>query len=156
MPAREKPAESQFYFKATGFQRKIAAVVSFALISLIVLLHLSAVGHIDHSRYLNPCGFQIRHNLPCPTCGITRAMLAFGRGDIFDAFYIQPAGGVLALLLFVSAFFTFIIAVFGVYFRFLENFFRELKVRYIILAAVIVFLGGWAVTLARALAAGRR
>jgi len=40
-----------------------------------------------------------------------------------------------------------------VYFRFLERFFREVKVRYIILALIVIIAAGWAVTLARALAA---
>jgi len=42
----------------------------------------------------------------------------------------------------------------GLYFRFIERFFKEVKVRYIILALIIIIVAGWAVTLARALAAG--
>jgi len=42
-------------------------------------------------------------------------------------------------------------AVFGVYFGFLKRFIAEVKVRYIILALVIIFAASWAVTLARAL-----
>jgi hypothetical protein len=37
-------------------------------------------------------------------------------------------------------------------FRFVERFFAEVRLRYIILAIVIIIAAGWAVTLARALA----
>jgi len=52
-----------------------------------------------------------------------------------------------------TAFLAFIIAVFGVYFGFLERFFTEVKIKHIVLALVIIIAAGWAVTLARALAA---
>ena len=45
------------------------------------------------------------------------------------------------------------IAVFGKYFRFIDRLLYEIKVRYFILAVIIIIAAGWAVTLARALAA---
>jgi hypothetical protein len=53
----------------------------------------------------------------------------------------------------IAAILAFITAVFGVYFHFIRRFFTEVKLRYIILALVIVIAAGWAVTLARAIAA---
>jgi hypothetical protein len=53
----------------------------------------------------------------------------------------------------LAAVLAFIIAVFGVYFRFIERFFTEVKLRYMILALIIIIVAGWAVTLARTLAA---
>ena len=103
-------------------------------------------------RWLGYCGFKQRHGLPCPTCGMTTATLAFAQGRIFEAFYIQPACGFLCCVMILTAILAFIIAVFGVYFCFIERFFKEVKVRYIILALIIIVAAGWAVTLARALA----
>jgi len=53
----------------------------------------------------------------------------------------------------LTAVLEFIIAVFGVYFRFIEWFFTEVKLRYMILALIIIIVAGWTVTLARSLAA---
>jgi hypothetical protein len=53
----------------------------------------------------------------------------------------------------IAAILAFIIAVFVVYFRFIERFFTEVKLRYMILALIIIIAAGWAVTLARAVAA---
>jgi len=79
-------------------------------------------------------------------------VVAFAQGKIFEAFYIQPAAALLCCVLVVVAFLALLMAVFGVYFGFLERFITEVKVRYIILALVIIIAAGWAVTLARALA----
>jgi len=84
---------------------------------------------------------------------MTSATLAFAQGKILKAFYTQPAAGLLCSVMVIGAFFSFFIAFFGVYFRFLKRFFAEVKVRHIILALLIIIAAGWAVTLARALAA---
>ena len=85
---------------------------------------------------------------------MTTATLAFAQGKILEAFYIQPAAGLLYCVMVIAAVLAFFVAVFGVYFRFIKRFFSEVKVRYIILALLIIIVAGWAVTFARALAAG--
>jgi hypothetical protein len=85
---------------------------------------------------------------------MTTATLAFAQGKIFEALYIQPAAGLLLCIMVFIAFLAFFTSVFGVYFRFIKRFFKEIKVRYIILALLIIIAAGWAVTLARAFAAG--
>jgi len=80
-------------------------------------------------------------------------MLAFVQGKIFEAFYIQPTGALLYCIMVIAAFFALFTAVFGVHFGFIKRFFAKVKIRYIILALLLVIIAGWAVTLARALAA---
>jgi len=55
-------------------------------------------------------------------------------------------------ILAVFGFLTFIEAVFGVYFTFIDSFFKRMKFWYVLLVLGFVVAGGWAVTLARALA----
>ncbi|MHC4537769.1 MAG: DUF2752 domain-containing protein [Planctomycetota bacterium] len=131
----------------------VAAIVCLGIIVFFGSFALAGHYKIEMGRLLGYCGFKQRTGLPCPTCGMTTATLAFAQGRIFEAFYIQPACGLLGSLMVVAAFLAFIIAVFGVYFRFIERFFKEVKLRYMILALIIIIAAGWAVTLARALAA---
>ncbi|MHC4754146.1 MAG: hypothetical protein ACYTBP_03295 [Planctomycetota bacterium] len=84
---------------------------------------------------------------------MTTAALAFIQGQFLKSFYIQPVCALFCCILVLTAFLAFIIAVFGVYFRFLKRFFTEFKLKYIILAFIIIIAAGWAVTIARALAA---
>jgi hypothetical protein len=83
---------------------------------------------------------------------MTTAALVFARGRIFQAFYIQPAAALFCCVLIFSAVLAFLTSVFGLSFRFVERFFAEVRVRYIILAIVIIIAASWAVILARALA----
>ena len=87
---------------------------------------------------------------------MTTSVYKFARGEIFGydgSFYAQPAAALLCFVLIVVAFLAFIIAVFGVYFGFIDRFFKEVKIRHIILALIIIIAAGWTVTLAWALAA---
>ena len=87
---------------------------------------------------------------------MTTSVFKFVQGDVFGrngAFYIQPAAAFLCSILLIIALLAFLIAVFGVYSGFVSRFFVEVKIKHIILALIIIIAGGWAVTLARALAA---
>jgi len=59
----------------------------------------------------------------------------------------------LCCVLVVVAFLALFTVVFGVYFRFIKRFFAEVKIRHLIVALLVIIAAGWAVTLARALAA---
>jgi len=144
----------KIFSRASSRQRMAAVIVCLVVIGFFGLFALAGHYNINMGRWLGYCGFKQRYGLPCPTCGMTTAALAFAQGKIFEAFFIQPACALLCCVLVVIAFLAFVISVFGVYFRFLERFFREVKVRYIILALIVIIAAGWAVTLARALAAG--
>ena len=143
----------KFFYRASIGQRKVAAIVCMGIIVFFAVFALAGHYKIDMGRLLGYCGFKQRTGLPCPTCGMTTATLAFAQGRILEAFYIQPACGLLCCVIVLAAIMAFIIAVFGVYFRFIERFFKEVKIRYMILALIVIIIAGWAVTLARALVA---
>ncbi|MHC4207634.1 MAG: DUF2752 domain-containing protein [Planctomycetota bacterium] len=153
MQTSQQLNKPKFFYRASSGQRKVSAIVCVGIIVFFAVFALAGYYKIDMGRWLGYCGFKQRTGLPCPGCGMTTAVLAFAQGRIFEAFYIQPACGFLCCVMVIAAVLAFIIAVFGVYFRFIERFFREVKLRYMILALVIIFVAGWAVTWARTLAA---
>ncbi len=139
--------------RASSRQRLLAGLVLSVVVISFGLFWLAANAKIDIGPLINPCGFKQRYGLPCPTCGMTTSVLTFVQGKIFESFYIQPVAALLCCIMVVVAFLAFLIAVFGVYFAFLRRFFTEVKIKHIILALIVVIAAGWAVTLARALAA---
>jgi hypothetical protein len=153
MQASQQLNKPKFFYRSSSGQRMVAAIVCFGIIVFFAVFALAGHYKIDMGRWLGYCGFMQRTGLPCPTCGMTTATLAFAQGRIFEAFYTQPACGLLCSVMVIAAILAFIIAVFGVYFRFIERFFTEVKLRYMILALIIIIAAGWAVTLARAVAA---
>ncbi|MHC4463453.1 MAG: DUF2752 domain-containing protein [Planctomycetota bacterium] len=144
--------KSKFFFRSSPHQRVKAAVVFLAVVAFFGLFRLTA--HYKIALWPLGCGFEQKYDLPCPGCGMNTSVSAFAQGKILEAFYIQPACALLCSVLAFSALLAFIIAVFGVYFDFIKRFFAEVKIRYIILALIIVFAAGWAVTLARAFSRG--
>jgi len=153
MQTSQQLNKPKFFSRASPHQRIIATVVFLVVAGSFGLAWLAATGKFDIGWWLGPCGLKQKYGLPCPTCGMTTSVLAFSQGKIFDSFYIQPAAGLLCCVLVIIAFLAFFIAVFGVYFGFIKRFFTEVKIKHIILALIVIIAAGWAVTLARALAA---
>ncbi len=53
-----------------------------------VALYTALAGAVEHAPSL--CVFRNVTNLPCPTCGTTRATLAFARGDVMAGVLYNP------------------------------------------------------------------
>lgn len=154
MQVSQQLNKSKFVCRASRRQRAASALTLLILLALFGLLSLAAHYNIALAPY--GCGFKLKYDLPCPTCGMTTSVFKFVRGEIFGrngAFYTQPAAALLCTVLVIAALLAFIMAVFGVYFGFIKRLLIEVKMRHIILALVIIIAAGWAVTLARALAA---
>jgi hypothetical protein len=130
-----------------------AALFAAGVVALFGSLWLLQRVGFDFGLLFGPCGMKQRTGLPCPTCGMTTCVLAFARGEVLTAFYVQPAGALLCSLLIGAVFFAFLTAVLGVYFHFFDRLWAELKVRYVVAGLLVILTAGWAVTLARALAA---
>ncbi len=152
MQTSQQINKSKFFCRASLRQRAWAGGIFLAAAALYGLFWLDVHDKIDIGRWLSPCGFKQKYDLPCPTCGVTTSARAFVQGRIFEAFYIQPAGTLLCSVVAVSAFLAFLIAVFGVYFKILGRLFAEIKIKYVILAVLIIIAAAWAVTFVRALA----
>ena len=106
---------------------------------------------INLSPVLGVCGFKQNFGLPCPGCGWTHAAQAFAAGHIVDAFCLQPAAAAFCLAAVVVAVFALQIAIFGIDSAPLRWARSPGGVKTLILAAVIVILVGWMVTMAQAL-----
>jgi hypothetical protein len=139
------------FTRASRRQRVRAGIVLAVLAVLFGLIHLMATGRIDADRWLDPCGFKQRYGLPCPTCGMTTSVLAFARGRIFESFYIQPAAALACCIMVIAAFLALLTAAFGIYFRFLDSLFSQIRLKHLILALIILIAAAWAVTLSRAI-----
>ena len=133
------------FTRAAARQRLIAAIVFFAIAGSFAALWL--IAHYDINLYPFPCGFKQRYGLPCPTCGYTHAVLYFAQGQIIRSFYTQPAAALFCTLAVAAAFFAFLVAAFGVYSPPFERLILCLKLRYIIIAMVLVIVVGWVYTL---------
>jgi len=153
MQERQQDSTSKATRRASARQRKIATVIVVAVAGGFGGLWLLERVGFDFGRLFPPCGLKMRTGLTCPTCGMTTAVRAFARGEVFTAFYLQPAAGLLCSLSIATLFFAFLTAVFGIYFSFLDRVFARVRVVHVIVGLLVILAAGWAVTLARAVAA---
>ena len=153
MGKRQQLSQRKVARRASARQRAIAALVASVVLALFGGLWLLQRVGFAFGVLLGPCGMKQRTGLPCPTCGMTTSVLAFARGEWLTAFYVQPAGAFLGSLLIALAFFALLTSVFGIYFGFLDRLRAELKLRWIAAGLLVILAAGWAVTLARAVAA---
>lgn len=153
MQSSQQPNEPKIRRRASSRQRLVAAIVFLSVVAFFGFFWLVGRYELDLGWWFGYCGFKQKYGLPCPTCGMTTSVLAFSQGQIWDAFYTQPAAAFLCSIMAAAAFLALLIAVLGVYFLFLERFLAEVKAKHIILALIVIIVAGWAVTLARALAA---
>jgi len=152
MQASQQLINPKSLLRRASRQRRITAAIIFtAVASFFGIFAVAAHNDTDMGRWLGYCGFKQRTGLPCPTCGMTTATLAFAGGHIGEAFYIQPAWALVCSVMVIAAILAFITAVFAVDFCFIDDFFAKVKVRYIIAALIVILAAGWAVTMARAL-----
>jgi hypothetical protein len=129
---------------STG-QRMLTGAILPAVAFVFAFLRFAAIH--KWVFYPFPCGFRARFGLPCPTCGMTTAVLAFSRGDILQSFYIQPAAAMLCCILIATGIGGMTMAIFGTDWGLV----RSIKLKYIIVVFIVLVGGGWAVTLARAI-----
>ena len=139
--------------RASAKERKISALIVLGTVVVFGALALLQMLDFDFGLLVGPCGMKQRMGLPCPACGMTTSVLAFARGEVFLAFYVQPAAAFLCSLLVAGAFFAFLAGVFGVYFSIFDRLLATVRIRDVVLGLLVVLAAGWAVTLARALAA---
>jgi hypothetical protein len=153
MRVRQQATQIGMICRASARQRKIAALIALSVIGLFAGLWLLQQVGFDFGLIFPRCGVKQRWGLTCPTCGMTTSVLAFARGEILTAFYIQPAAAFLCTLLVVAAFLAFFVSVSGVYFTALDRLVEEIRIRHLAVGLIIILAAGWAVTLARAVAA---
>jgi hypothetical protein len=134
--------------------RLAAGLIVLGLAGGGVTLWLSGRGHIDLGFWLGVCGFKQRFGLPCPGCGWTHAGQAFLTGHPIRAFMIQPAAAFFCAGGALTGIFALLVAVFGIEFGFLRRLYAAVGIKTLVLCAVIVLFGGWAVTLLRAILQG--
>ena len=147
---RNPGCTSPFLAPATRRQRSRAAFVAAGVLGLFGSLYVAQRLGFDFGLLFWPCGFKQRYGLPCPTCGMTTAVLAFARGQIVLAFSIQPAAGLLCSALVVAAAASLVIAISGIIPGFVEGTLARVRMLHVLIALGLLLAAGWAVTFLRA------
>lgn len=57
-----------------------------------------------YSESVELCIFKVITGVPCPSCGSTRSVVSFFKGDVYEAIMYNPIGIILAVLIVFTPF----------------------------------------------------
>lgn len=135
------------WVKLPRSSRSLLAVSGVAILVVFGSLNLVQAVGLEPGRWFGPCGFQQRHGLPCPTCGITTATLAFARGKIYQAFKSQPAAAIMCLGLFLAGSSGLMAAVMGKIPRPIWNACKAVRPRWLAIVVLMLVIVIWLIRL---------
>lgn len=142
-------AQSVAAGESTWRRRAVGAIVflgAATLTAIAAALHPAAAGHGTHEQLgLPPCSTYMFTGRPCPTCGYTTAFSHLAHGRLIEAFIVQPAGALAALVIVAAGFVGGYVMVSG---RDLGDRLRPVLRWQTLLIVAGVVLAGWAYKLA--------
>lgn len=88
----------------TRYLPRKLAITFVCILLLIALLHATGIMHTDRVGHLLPffCPFKAITGIPCPGCGMTRAVLSVARGDFDAAYHDNPFVFLLLFIVVIS------------------------------------------------------
>jgi len=114
---------------------------SVGILGLALWLTPDPAGMGTHEQLgLPPCSLVVMTGYPCPTCGMTTSFSNAVRGQLLAAFHAQPAGLVLAGLVFLVMLGALRALIFGKVWRI--NWYR-VSPAWVALGVVAIMLLGW-------------
>lgn len=88
----------------TTNRNKLYAILFTACLAGYIWLYYS----ISTSKYqiqsIEVCLIKHITNIPCPSCGSTRAVISLIKGNYLEAYYLNPFGFIIALIMLVAPF----------------------------------------------------
>jgi hypothetical protein len=137
-----KPFESERSLRYR-FGCALFAAVCLSILVVAAFLKPDPKGLGTHKQLGKPaCGFYVCTGYPCPTCGMTTAFAHTVRGQLFQAFAVQPAGTLAALLCVAGAVGGIYITVTG---RRIDHYLIRINwiLCFFLTAAVVLASWGW-------------
>ncbi|VXB35836.1 conserved membrane hypothetical protein [Flavobacterium sp. 9AF] len=100
--------------------------------------------HIKHdSQEVTVCFVKNITNIPCPSCGTTRAVVEISKGNLIDSLFINPFGILVAVIMIVSPFWILLDLIFKresfyLFYNKIELFLRDKKTAIILIVLVLL------------------
>jgi hypothetical protein len=137
----EEPKQTFFQlYPASPRYRLVATLVGLAALSiLLTAVYVQPVPDGNGSQReldLRECSWSQR-DLACPTCGMTRAFAFAVRGRLGQAFFMQPAGTLAALLCGLIVLYGFFVILLGQRLDLFSLCFHYKKIATVIVAIVL-------------------
>lgn len=86
-----------------GNRNKLYSIIFIScLAGYIWLYYVSIKNDSVHAAAVEACFIKHTLNIPCPSCGSTRSVLSLTKGHFIEAFFFNPFGYLIALIMLVT------------------------------------------------------
>jgi len=83
-------------------RRKLYTIIFIACIAGFIWLYLGITTNKTEMNSVDVCLIKHVTNIPCPSCGSTRAIISLTKGKFIEAFMINPLGYVVAIIMLLA------------------------------------------------------
>ncbi len=80
-------------------RNKLYSKVFIACLAGYIWLYFSNSKSLTENKSVEVCLIKHTTNIPCPSCGSTRAIISLTKGDFFEALSINPMGLIVAIIM---------------------------------------------------------
>jgi hypothetical protein len=82
--------------------KKLYLFILLACLAGYVWLYISLVYNNSSNLLVDVCIIKHTTNIPCPSCGSTRSVVSLIKGNFTEAFFINPLGYLVAVIMLIS------------------------------------------------------
>jgi hypothetical protein len=85
-------------------RNRLYITILLACLAGYVWIYFGIFHGIYQSKYFEVCLIKRITNIPCPSCGTTRSLAAILNGNFEQAFFLNPFGFIVTLIMFIAPF----------------------------------------------------
>ncbi len=83
-------------------RNKLYSLVFIACLAGYVWLYFGISKNLTENKSVEVCLVKHATNIPCPSCGSTRAIISLTKGDVVEALSINPMGFIVAIIMLLA------------------------------------------------------
>lgn len=83
-------------------RNKLYSILLIACVAGYIWLNYSIISKETEHKSVEVCLIKHVTNIPCPSCGSTRSIISLTKGNFVEAFYLNPIGYIIALIMLIA------------------------------------------------------
>ena len=83
-------------------RNKLYSILFIACLAGYIWLYFSITKNITENKSVDVCLIKHVTNIPCPSCGSTRSVISFTKGDFIGALKFNPIGYLVAIIMLIA------------------------------------------------------
>jgi hypothetical protein len=83
-------------------RNRLYSLILIACFAGYIWLCFNLANDIENNKSIEVCFVKRLTSIPCPSCGSTRSVISIIKGHFIEAFYLNPIGYIVAIIMLMS------------------------------------------------------